>query len=65
MKPVRGSRVVVSNPRDFGAGVEHWLGKTGRVRAVSGGLCEVVLDGEREALGFFAHELEVVQPESL
>ncbi len=63
MKPVRGSRVIISNPRDFGAGVEHWLNRSGRVQSFSGGLYAVVLDGEKEALGFFARELTVVQPE--
>jgi hypothetical protein len=60
VNPVKGSYIVVSKPRSFGGGTSHWTGAKGRVKAVSGRFCTLVLDGETEELGFFADELTVV-----
>jgi hypothetical protein len=54
------SRVVVSKPRSFHGVTGPWQDRKGRVKARYGGLCDVLLEGETEVLGFFVDELTVL-----
>jgi hypothetical protein len=60
----KGSRVIISEPRSFGGLSEYpsaWLNRLGTVSAGGRRFVALVLDGEREQLGFFADELTVIE----
>ena len=60
-KLVRGAAVVISNPRSFHGGGDMWRGRKGRLKSRRGGFCVLVLEGEKDELGFFASELDMLE----
>lgn len=55
-----GSRVKVVAAIDYGAGTQHWDGRTGTVRVARRRSCDVQLDGEQDLLWFFHRELVIL-----
>lgn len=56
-----GSRVIISNPINWGGGISYLKNKTGTVnRVISVRRCLVVLDGELDSLEFATRELSLL-----